>query len=46
MGAGTTSMVAAQLARDSIGIELNPEYVEMAGKRIEDDAPLLNNVNR
>jgi DNA modification methylase len=33
-GAGTTSLVATQLGRDSIGIELNPTYAEMAEDRI------------
>jgi len=28
-------MVAEQLGRDSIGIELNSEYVELAEKRIQ-----------
>jgi hypothetical protein len=27
-----------------VGIELNPEYVELARRRIVDDAPLLNSV--
>lgn len=36
-GAGTTSMVAARLGRDSIGIELKPEYAAMARDRIEAD---------
>ena len=34
MGSGTTGLVAKKLGRDYIGIELNPEYVEMAKKRI------------
>lgn len=34
-GAGTTLLVAEQLGRDSIGIELNPEYAAMATARIE-----------
>lgn len=34
-GAGTTLLVAEQLGRDSIGIELNPEYADMAKSRIE-----------
>lgn len=34
MGAGTTGMVALQNARDFIGIELNPSYIEMARKRL------------
>ena len=40
-GAGTTGLVADRLGRDFIGIELNPEYAEMARKRIRDDAPLF-----
>lgn len=35
MGSGTVGLVAAQNARDFIGIELNPEYIEMAKKRLE-----------
>lgn len=34
MGAGTTAMVALQHGRAYIGIELNPEYVKLAEKRI------------
>jgi DNA modification methylase len=41
-GAGTTGLVATRLGRNYIGIELNPEYIAMATKRIEQDAPLLN----
>ena len=33
-GAGTTGLVAKQLGRDYIGIELNPKYCEMAENRI------------
>jgi len=36
IGSGTTGVVAKQLSRDFIGIELNPEYVEMANKRISE----------
>ena len=43
-GAGTTGLVATRLARSFIGIELNPEYVELGRNRIRDDAPLLNTV--
>jgi len=43
-GAGTTGLVASRLQRDSILIELNPEYAEMARRRIQDDAPLLTEV--
>ena len=41
-GASTTGIVATRLDRSYIGIELNPEYVEMGRRRILDDAPLLN----
>jgi DNA modification methylase len=40
-GAGTTGMVADRLGRDCIGIELNPEYAELARRRIEGDAGLF-----
>lgn len=40
-GAGTTSLVADRLGRDSIYIDLNPEYAEMARRRISQDAPLF-----
>jgi len=33
-GAGTTGVVAKKNNRDFIGIELNPEYIEMAEARI------------
>jgi hypothetical protein len=33
-GAGTTGLVAAELGRDYIGIELNPKYIEIAKKRL------------
>jgi DNA modification methylase len=35
MGAGTTALVALKLNRKSIGIELNPKYIEIANKRIK-----------
>ena len=35
LGAGTTALVAANHNRNYIGIELNPEYVELAKKRLE-----------
>lgn len=44
-GAATTGLVATRLDRDFIGIELNPEYVELGRRRIFDDAPLLNSVS-
>ena len=39
IGAGTTGLVAEQLGRDWLGIELNPEYAAMAMERIEADRP-------
>ena len=34
MGAGTTAVVARELGRNYIGIELNEEYVSLAGERL------------
>lgn len=34
MGAGTTALVAARLNRRFLGIEINPQYVEIAERRI------------
>jgi len=34
MGSGTTGVVAKKLGRNYIGIELNPEYIEIANQRI------------
>jgi DNA modification methylase len=39
-GAGTVGVVADRLGRGWIGIELNPEYAEMARRRIADPEPL------
>jgi DNA modification methylase len=40
-GSGTVGVVALRAGRDFIGIELNPEYLEMARRRIEGTAPLF-----
>ena len=40
-GAGTTGLVADRLQRDALLIELNPDYVALAGDRIRGDAPLF-----
>ena len=40
-GAGTTGLVADRMARDCTLIELNPEYAELARRRIADDAGLF-----
>lgn len=34
-GSGTTGLVCKDLNRNCIGIELNPEYIEIAKKRLE-----------
>lgn len=34
-GSGTTGIVAKKLRRDYVGIELNPEYIELAERRIK-----------
>lgn len=36
MGAGTTAVVARKLGRHYLGIELNPEYIRIAEKRLND----------
>jgi DNA modification methylase len=36
MGSGTTAMTAAALGRQYIGFELNPAYIEIAEKRIQE----------
>lgn len=40
-GAGTTGLVADRLQRNAILIELNPDYADMAKRRIDGDAPLF-----
>jgi DNA modification methylase len=44
-GAGTTGLVADRMGRDAILIELNPEYADMAKRRIVNDAPLFAEVS-
>ena len=44
-GAGTTALVADRLGRHAIGIELNPEYADMARRRIAKDSPLFADVS-
>jgi len=36
IGSGTTAVVAKKLGRNYIGIELNPKYIEIANKRINE----------
>lgn len=44
-GAGTTGLVAQQLGRSAIGIELNETYATIARERISADMPLFANDN-
>ncbi len=41
LGTGTTTVAAARWGRNSIGIEVDPHYFEMAGERIRDAASSL-----
>ena len=43
-GAATTGLVSIRHGRSFVGLELNPEYVELGRQRIRDDAPLMNYV--
>ena len=45
-GAGTTGLVADRLGRHCIGIELNPDYVALAERRIRGDSPLFAEVSQ
>ncbi len=38
---GTTALQAIRMGRDVTLIELNPEYIAMARKRIADERPLF-----
>ena len=40
-GSGTTGAVALRLGRSFVGCELNPEYVQLARRRIGGAAPLF-----
>ena len=40
-GAGTTGLVADRMQRDAVLCELNPEYIQIAKRRIFGDAPLF-----
>jgi len=46
LGSGTTALVADRMQRNAIGIELNPDYAQMAERRIHMDAPLFAEVAR
>ena len=40
-GAGTTLLVADQLGRNAIGVELNPTYADLIERRLKEDAPMF-----
>lgn len=44
-GSGTTGLAADQLQRNSILIELNPDYVKIAERRITGDSPMFTEVS-
>ncbi|MBC7945481.1 MAG: site-specific DNA-methyltransferase [Burkholderiales bacterium] len=41
MGSGTTNIAAANWGRNSVGVEVDPTYFEMAAKRIDYETPKL-----
>lgn len=41
LGTGTTTLAAARWGRNSIGVEVDPEYFALASRRVEDDMPRL-----
>jgi site-specific DNA-methyltransferase (adenine-specific) len=41
MGSGSTMVAADREGFDGIGIELEPEYVEIARRRVYGDAPMF-----
>jgi DNA modification methylase len=44
MGSGTTAVVSRKLNRNYIGFELNPEYIEIAEKRINKELGIFKNL--
>lgn len=46
MGTGTTNVASAKWGRNSIGVEIDPKYFDMASKRIERETPRLLAVDR
>jgi len=44
-GTGTTGVVASQLGRDSISVEISPEYVRTAENRLRNEAHKLTNLD-
>jgi DNA modification methylase len=46
MGTGTTNVAAAKWGRNSIGVEVDAKYFDMAVKRIDRETPKLLAVDR
>ena len=44
IGSGTVAVVALKHGRNFVGVELNPEYAEIARNRIESSQPMFNEV--
>ena len=44
MGSGSTGIAAMREGFNFIGVEISPEYAEIAGKRISAEAPMFNEV--
>lgn len=45
MGSGTTAVVAENLGRRWVGVELNPDYIDLQRQRLSEINPLLRAVN-
>lgn len=45
-GTGTTSVAASRVGRDSISVEVSPEYVRQAKQRLENESKTLVNLNK
>lgn len=43
-GSGTTGLVADRHKRNAVLIELNPDYIDIAGDRLKGDAPLFSDI--
>ena len=43
MGSGTTALVARNLDRKFVGIDISPEYCEMAEERLSNPASVIKN---
>jgi modification methylase len=41
MGTGTTNVAAAKWARNSVGVEVDPRYFDMAATRLDVETPKL-----